>query len=125
MPGSSSTGYYVPAWLTAQTLPAPYATYTVTFYDTTGTQIGNPFAVINATQPLLPNAAQDVAWQTLGNDVIGNFLTPSGSPGGAQATAAIDWSGLVNGQSVSPLVTAIQIQAGSDTTSSTPAEVDG
>jgi hypothetical protein len=124
-PNSSDEGYIAATPLTAQTLPAPYASYTVTFYDTTGAQIGSPLTVVNSTPPLLPAAAQGVAWQTLGSDVISNFLTPSGSLAAAQATASIDWSGVVNGQNVSPLVTGIQIQAGTDTSASTPAEVDG
>jgi hypothetical protein len=116
---------YSQAQQTAQTLPAPFATYTMTFYDTTGKQIGSQMKVVNSTPPFLANAATGVAWQTLGNDVASNFLSPSGSQAAAQATVNIDWSGLVNGQNIAPLVTGVQIQTGSDTSSSTPAEVDG
>ncbi|WP_322048639.1 hypothetical protein [Paraburkholderia sp. J67] len=124
-PTTSDEGFYAATALTAQTLPSAYSTYTATLYDTTGAQIGNPVKVVNATTPLLPDAAQSVTWQTLGSDVTSNFMSPSGSLAAAQTTATIDWAGVVNGANLSPLVTGVQIQAGSDTSSSTPAEVDG
>ncbi|PLZ00069.1 hypothetical protein CY652_23035 [Burkholderia sp. WAC0059] len=123
--GTGDAGYYAPAALTTQTLPAPFATYTATFYDAAGAVIGSPVTVINPTPPLLPDAAAGVAWPTLGSDVVSSFLTPSGSLAAAQATASIDWSGIVNGQNLAPVVTGVQIQDGSDTSSATPAEVDG
>lgn len=125
----SNDGYYAMTALTAQTLPVQsYDTqhmYTATFYDATGTQIGNPVTVINSAAPMLPNAAAGVAWQTFGGDVLTSFLNPSGTLAAAQASVIVDWSGLVNAQSIAPPVTGVQIQAGSDTTASTPAEVDG
>jgi hypothetical protein len=123
--GTGDAGEYAPTALTAQTLPAPFATYTATFYDATGTKIGQPVTVINSTPPLLPTVAPGVVWPTVGSDVASNFLNPSGSLAAAQTTVNVDWSGLVNGENLAPLVTGVQIQDGSDTSSSTPAEVDG
>ncbi len=119
--GSSSTGYYASPALTAQTLPAPLATYSVTFYDTTGTALNaTPVTVVNGTAPLLANAGAGVAWQTIGGDVSGSFLNPAGSLASAQTTVGIDWSGLVSGSDLAPNVKGVQIQAASATT-----EVDG
>jgi hypothetical protein len=123
---TSDAGYYAPTALTALTLPAAFGTYSVTFYDTAGAAINSsPVTVVNSTSPLLPNAGAGVAWQTLGSDVISNFLSPSGSLAAAQTSAAIDWSNLVNGVNIAPLPTGVQIQDGSDTSSGTPAEIDG
>ncbi len=118
---TGDAGYYAPTALTAQTLPAALASYSVTFYDTTGAAINSsPVTVVNSSTPLLANASSGVAWQTLGSDVISNFLNPSGSLAAAQTSVAVDWSGLVNGANIAPPLTGIQIQA-----ASTQAEVDG
>jgi hypothetical protein len=117
---TSEAGYYAPTALTAQTLPSALATYSVTFYNATGAAINSsPVTVLNSTTPLSANAAAGVAWQTLGNDVISSFLNPSSTLAGAQTSAAIDWSGLVNGVNIAPLLTGVEIQDNSTT------EVDG
>jgi hypothetical protein len=70
-----------------------FGVYTVTLYDTTGTEIHS-----EQIQNIAPNyaaaAGSTVAWQTLGSDVIANYLTPGGS--GTQSapgtSASLDWT---------------------------------
>ncbi|RQH04893.1 carboxypeptidase regulatory-like domain-containing protein [Paraburkholderia dinghuensis] len=123
-PKANNNGYYPMTPLTAQTLPAANSVYTATGYDVNGAVVGSA-TIINSTTPMLSNAAAGVPWQTFGSDVLANFTNPSGSLADAQASVNVDWSGLVNGQNIAPLVSGVQIQAGSDTSSPTPAEVDG
>jgi hypothetical protein len=125
VPGSSSLGYYTPTSLTTLPSGAALGVYTVTFYDSTGTQIGQPVSVVDPAAPELASAGATVEWQTLGSDVISNFLNPSGSLAAAQPSAAVDWSELTDGANLAAIVTGVSIQDGSDTSSSTPAEVDG
>ncbi|WP_017772474.1 hypothetical protein [Paraburkholderia kururiensis] len=70
-----------------------FGVYTVTLYNTTGTEIRSE-QVQNIARNYAAAAGSTVAWQTLGNDVIANYLTPGGSgtqsaPG---ASASIDWT---------------------------------
>lgn len=70
-----------------------FGIYTVTLYDTTGTEIRSE-QVQNIARNYAAAAGSTVAWQTLGSDVIANYLTPGGSgtqsaPG---ASASIDWT---------------------------------
>lgn len=70
-----------------------FGIYTVTLYDTTGTAIRSE-QVQNVARNYAAAAGGTVAWQTLGNDVIANYLTPGGSgtesaPG---TSATLDWT---------------------------------
>lgn len=70
-----------------------FGIYTVTLYDTAGTEIRSE-QVQNIARNYAASAGGTVAWQTLGNDVIANYLTPGGS--GAQSapgtSATLDWT---------------------------------
>ncbi|MCO1348070.1 cell wall anchor protein (plasmid) [Burkholderia vietnamiensis] len=70
-----------------------FGIYTVTLYDTTGTEIRSE-QVQNIARNYAAAAGSTVAWQTLGNDVIANYLTPGGS--GTQSapgtSATLDWT---------------------------------
>ncbi|KVR38202.1 hypothetical protein [Burkholderia ubonensis] len=70
-----------------------FGIYTVTLYDTTGTEIRSE-QVQNIARNYSAAAGGTVAWQTLGNDVIANYLTPGGS--GTQSapgtSATLDWT---------------------------------
>lgn len=70
-----------------------FGIYTVTLYDTTGTEIRSE-QIQNIARNYAAAAGGTVAWQTLGNDVIANYLTPGGAgtqsaPG---ASATLDWT---------------------------------
>lgn len=70
-----------------------FGVYTVTLYDTTGTQIRSE-QIQNIARNYAAAAGSTVAWQTLGSDVIANYLTPGGS--GTQSapgtSATLDWT---------------------------------
>ncbi|VBD58980.1 cell wall anchor protein [Burkholderia pseudomallei] len=70
-----------------------FGVYTVTLYDTTGTQIRSE-QIQNIARNYAAAAGGMVAWQTLGSDVIENYLMPGGS--GTQSapgtSASIDWT---------------------------------
>ncbi|KIX33663.1 cell wall anchor protein [Burkholderia pseudomallei] len=70
-----------------------FGIYTVTLYDTTGTEIRSE-QIQNIARNYAAVAGGTVAWQTLGNDVIANYLTPGGS--GTQSapgtSATLDWT---------------------------------
>lgn len=71
-----------------------YAAYTVTFYDGNGTQIGTPQTIVN-TAPIAAAASGKYApWQTLGSDIISDFLSASGTDTAVTSlvTATIDWT---------------------------------
>ena len=119
VPTATERGHYTAS--TDLMTVAPYSVYTVKFYDTTGTQIGNPVIVINSSSVLTSAAAASVTWQTLGSDYISNFLTPGGSLAAAQSSVSVDWSNLVNNQNLAPLVAGVQIQ----TSPASGSEVDG
>jgi hypothetical protein len=83
---------YAPAPIDVAALPQ-HPIYTITLFGATGSQIGQPQQVMNIAGNVRAAAGLMVPWQTLGTDVIGNFLTP----GGSQATAAqtsvnLDWT---------------------------------
>ncbi|WP_197338866.1 hypothetical protein [Ralstonia solanacearum] len=103
-----------------------FASYTVTFYDSTGAQIGQPMSVVNPTAPISAAAGAGVAWQAIGDSVINDFLNPNGAQAGAQSSVNLSWSNLVNGQNIAPLVLNAQIQANPGTGTPPPAtEVGG
>lgn len=70
-----------------------FGVYTVTLYDTTGAEIRSE-QIQNIARNSAAAAGSTVAWQTLGNDVIANYLTPGGS--GTQSapgtSATLDWT---------------------------------
>jgi len=70
-----------------------FGVYTVTLYDTTGTEIRSE-QIQNIARNYAAAAGNTVAWQTLGSDVIANYLTPGGS--GTQSapgtSATLDWT---------------------------------
>lgn len=123
-PGPGGRGFYTPAPIDVTQVPT-FATYTVTFYDSTGAAIGQPFSVVNPTPSLAASAGKAFFWQTLTSDTISNLLTPGGSLAGVQSAPTLSWSNLVNGgMNLAPLVTQAQIQA-SPGTGVGGAEVDG
>ncbi|RDU96068.1 hypothetical protein DWV00_25850 [Trinickia dinghuensis] len=123
VPGTGAMGYYTPSPIDVSTVPR-YATYTVTFYDSTGAQIGQPFSVMNPTPVMPATAGQGVLWQSLSGNTIANFMNPAGSLAAQQASAPIAWSSLINGVNAAPLVGKVQIQATPGTGVNT-SEVDG
>lgn len=70
-----------------------FGVYTVTLYDTTGTQIRSE-QIQNIARNYAAAAGSTIKWQTLGSDAIANYLTPGGS--GTQSapgtSASIDWT---------------------------------
>lgn len=70
-----------------------FGAYTVTLFDPDQQQIGTPQTVINIAEIQAPQAGAQVAWQTLGSDVISTFLTLGGSAAGAGVTSlSLDWT---------------------------------
>ncbi|MEK6289837.1 MAG: cell wall anchor protein [Paraburkholderia tropica] len=70
-----------------------FGIYTVTLYDMNGNKVRSE-QVQNIARNHAAAAGSTVAWQTLGSDVIANYLTPGGS--GAQSapgtSASLDWT---------------------------------
>ncbi|WP_418939718.1 cell wall anchor protein [Paraburkholderia bryophila] len=70
-----------------------FGVYTVTLYDTTGTEIRSE-QIQNIARNYAAAAGTTITWQTLGSDVIENYLTPGGS--GTQSapgtSASLDWT---------------------------------
>jgi len=122
-PGNGGLGYYTPAPIDVSTVPR-FAKYTVTFYDSTGTQIGQPFSVVNPTPVMSASAGRGVLWQTLSAGSLSSFMSPSGSLAGQQATAPLSWSNRINGVNAAPLVDKVQVQA-TPGTGVNASEVDG
>jgi hypothetical protein len=119
----AASGYYAVHPLDASIVPL-YSTYTVTFYDKNGAQLGQS-SIINPSSALSAAAGNSIEWPTLLPDFAAQFLTPGGSLAGLQSTASVTWSSLVNGQDLGFPVTSVQIQAIGPTTSGTVAEGDG
>ncbi|WP_206953725.1 cell wall anchor protein [Trinickia acidisoli] len=83
---------YTPQPIDVASVPQ-YSVYTVTLFDTTGTRIGQSLQVMNIAPNVAAAAAAIVPWQTLGSDVVSNFLTLGGSEAtAAQATVPLDWT---------------------------------
>ncbi len=81
-----------------------FATYTVTFYDASGAQIGQT-SVVNPTPNIAASNGASIPWQTISADTANSLLNPSGSKAGALSSVNLSWSNLVNGLNVAPLVT--------------------
>lgn len=119
----TSSGYYAAQSLDASSVPL-YSTYTVTFYDRNGAQLGQS-SIMNPGSPLSAVAGSGVAWPTLLADFATQFLTPTGSLAGEQYAMSVTWSSLVNGQNLAYPVTSVQIQAYPGTASGSTTEIDG
>ncbi|HZZ10256.1 MAG TPA: hypothetical protein VFE79_06155 [Paraburkholderia sp.] len=119
----AASGYYAAQSLDASSVPL-YATYTVTFYDSHGTQLDQS-SIMNPGSPLNAVAGSGVAWPTLLPDFATQFLTPTGSLAGEQYAMSVTWSSLVNGQNLAYPVTSAQIQATPGTASGSTTEIDG
>ncbi|WP_262390118.1 carboxypeptidase-like regulatory domain-containing protein [Burkholderia arboris] len=87
-PGSAD---YAPQPLNLSTV-RQFAPYTVTLYDMAGNPIGTPQTVLNIAPIVSAASAASAPWQTLGSDVIANFLSPTGSQATAPlSTLNLDW----------------------------------
>ncbi|MFM0073515.1 hypothetical protein PQQ86_20380 [Paraburkholderia sediminicola] len=120
---AASSGYYSAQSIDASTVPL-CSTYTVTFYDQNGAQLGQS-SIINPGSPLNAAAGSTVAWPTLLPDFATQFLTPAGSLAGVQYAMSVTWSSLVNGQNLAYPVTSVQIQASPGTGSGSTTAIDG
>jgi hypothetical protein len=106
----ASTGYYAAQAIDATGVPL-YSTYTVTFYDSNGAQLGQS-SVINPGSPLGAAAGGSVAWPALMmNDATTQFLTPGTQLADVQYALSVTWSSLVNGLNLAIPVNSVQIQA--------------
>ncbi len=119
----AASGYYAVHPVDASIVPL-YSTYTITFYDRNGAQLGQS-PIINPGSALSAAAGNSIVWPTLLPDFANQFLTPGGSLAGLQSTASVTWSGLMNGQDLAFPVTSVQIQATGLTASGPAPEVDG
>ena len=122
-PAKSSRGFYTPASIDVATVPN-FSTYTVTFYDTSGSPIGSPFPVINASPTVPAVAGNGVPWQSLTSDTIANVLTPGASLAAIEPSLPLSWSNLVGGLPVAPVVAKAGVQGvpGTGVTPSTTVE---
>ncbi|ANB77251.1 hypothetical protein AYM40_34735 [Paraburkholderia phytofirmans OLGA172] len=120
---AASSGYYSAQSVDASTVPL-YATYTVTFYDKNGAQLGQS-SIINPGSPLNAAAGSTVAWPTLLPDFATQFLTPGGSLAGVQYAMSATWSSIVTGPNPTYPVTSVQIQAYPGTGSGSTTAIDG
>jgi hypothetical protein len=83
---------YAPQPLAVSGIPQ-YSVYTITLYDESGNQIGQPQQVLNIAANVTAASGAAVAWQTLGSDVVSNFLTSGGSETTAALTSLnVDWT---------------------------------
>jgi glucoamylase len=95
--GSSITSPGTPDYAakpeTLSTIPQ-YAAYTVTFYDGSGTQIGTRQIVLNTAPIAAAASGANVSWQTLGSDVVADFLTAGGIHTAVTSlvSATMDWT---------------------------------
>lgn len=119
----TTSGSYAAQSVDASTVPL-YSTYTVTFYDKNGAQLGQS-SIINPGSPLNAAAGSAVQWPTLMSDIATEFLTPSGSLAGTQYAMSLTWSSLVNGADIAYPVTSVQIQASAVATGGSTSQVDG
>jgi hypothetical protein len=119
----TTSGSYAPQAVDASTVPL-YSSYTVTFYDRNGAQLGQS-SIINPGSPLNAVAGSTVEWPTLLSDIATAFLTPTGSLAGTQYAMSLTWSSLVNGADIAYPVTSLQIQASAVATGGSTSQVNG
>ena len=104
VPAANNLGQkYAPQPVDVSTVPE-YATYTVTFYDASGAQIGQT-SVVNPTPNIAASNGAAIPWQTLSADTINAFLNPAGPQATAQQSVSVSWSNLINGANIAQLVT--------------------
>jgi hypothetical protein len=120
VPNTNDLGFSTQTPIDVSNVPY-FASYTVAFFDSTGTQIGSTFTVVNPTPPVGWNAGTATQWQTLSPSSISAFLNPAGSLAGAQSAVNLSWSNLIGGYNIAPVASKSQIQA----VPATGAEVDG
>jgi len=87
-------GFWSTSRLNVASLP-PNAVYQFTLYNASGSVIGtysvtNPNSFADATLGL--NTYAQGSWPSVGNDVITNFLSASGSEAGAQTAVTVDFT---------------------------------
>jgi hypothetical protein len=124
-PGADSYGFNTPAPIDTSSVPH-YATYTVTFYDATGAQIGQPVSVTNPSPVMTAANGAGVVWQTLSSDTINSFLTPGGVASGATTQMTAAWStstSLI--ADAAPLVTSMEATAFPGTGATSTTTVNG
>jgi hypothetical protein len=119
----TTSGSYAAQSVDASTVPL-YSTYTVTFYDRNGAQLGQS-SIINPGSPLNAVAGSTVEWPTLLSQIATEFLTPGGSLAGTQYAMSLTWSSLVNGANLAYPVTSVQIQASAVASGGTTSQVNG
>jgi hypothetical protein len=114
----AATGFYAAQSLDASSVPL-YSTYTVTFYDMNGAQLGQS-SVINPGSPLNAVAGSSIPWPTLQmNDATTQFLTPGTALADVQYAFSVTWSSLVNdGLNLAYPVTSTGIAATAQTSGS-------
>ncbi|MGV2291985.1 hypothetical protein AAHK20_24965 [Trinickia sp. YCB016] len=123
-PGTNSLGFYTPQPIAVSNVPQ-FATYTVTFYDATGNQLGST-SVMNITPTAAASAGASVPWQSLTTSTLNSVLMPGGSLATtAQTSMSLSWSNLINNQNIAPLVAKAQVQAVPGTGVTPSTEVDG
>ncbi|PYE20546.1 hypothetical protein C7410_11684 [Paraburkholderia silvatlantica] len=124
-PGADSLGFNTPAPIDTSSVPM-YATYNVTFYDSTGAQIGQPISVTNPSPVMAAANGAGVTWQTLSSATIQSFLTPGGAASGAATQVSAAWSASF-GQiaDAAPLVTSLEASAFPGTGAASTTIVDG
>lgn len=78
-----------------------FSVYTVTLYDMTGAQIGQPQKVIDVASNAAAASGATVPWQTLGSSTIANLLTPGGASTSVtgNASATLNWTAPLKGTS--------------------------
>lgn len=122
---TNGASYFSTQQVMASTIP-PFTSYTVTLYDTTGTQVAQ-LSVPNLAAPADASMGAKIVWNELAGTTVADVLSPSGSLASSQATLPVTWTNVESGQYSSlPLaapVTTVQIQSGSVTGSATG--VDG
>jgi hypothetical protein len=110
-PGADSYGYNTPKPIDTTTVPL-FSTYTVTLYDATGTQIGQPMSVTNPSPVMSAANGSTVIWQTLSAATIQSFLTPGGATAGAVTQMTAAWStSSTQAADAAPLVTSMEATA--------------
>ncbi|MEX3980533.1 hypothetical protein AB4Y45_16325 [Paraburkholderia sp. EG287A] len=124
-PGADSLGFNTPAPIDTSSVPM-YATYTVTFYDSTGAQIGQSMSVTNPSPVMTAANGSGVTWQTLSSATIQSFLTPGGAASGVATQMTAAWSTSF-GQlaDAAPLVTSLEASAFPGTGAASTTIVDG
>ncbi|MDE1180193.1 carboxypeptidase-like regulatory domain-containing protein [Paraburkholderia sp.] len=119
----STSGVYAATSIDTTSVPL-YSAYLVTFFDSTGTRIGQS-TLINTDAPLSASAGASVAWPTLLPSFEADFLSPTGALTASQYAMSVTWSSLVDGLDVALPVSSVQIQTTPGTATGTTQQVNG